>query len=411
MMSEASTGADQAESPAFDTIAAVLHDRGPGAALERLAADLDAAGDYRALLDAMLLKARHELGLPPVAPASMADIPEPQRARYEERYVEAIRLVGSRYLAAGDIPTAWAYYRVIGETEPVARAIDAYRPDEHTGDGERLGAVIEVAFNHGVHPRRGFELILEHYGTCSAITAFEGLPGHDEALRAACAGRLIRQLHRDVAANLRADIAGRGQLAPPDGASIGEMVAGRDWLFAEDSYHIDVSHLSSVVRMSVLATDPEAIAMAADLTEYGRRLSPRLQFEGVPPFERIFDDHGVYLNALLGRDVEAAIAHFRAKIGPADRDPSSESPDPAVAAQTLVSLLVRLGRLDEAIEVSARYLAGLPDAALFCPGVAQLCQRAGDPGRLAEIARRRRDLVNYTAALLSMESSTRRHSG
>ena len=67
--------------------------------------------------------------------------------------------------------------------------------------------------------------------------------------------------------------------------------------------------------MSVLVADPEVIALAVDLTEYGRRLSPRLQFEGVPPFERIFDDHGIYLRALLGRDVEAAIAHFRAKLG------------------------------------------------------------------------------------------------
>jgi hypothetical protein len=415
-MRDAKTGADGAEaepgsrptsspaSPAFDAIATALRDGGPGAALDRLADDLDAAGDYRALLDAMLLKARHELGLPLIAPASMADVPETLRTQYEDRYVEAIRLVGSRYLASGDIPTAWAYYRVIGENQAIARALDEYRPDDDGGDGERLGAVIEVAFNHGVHPRRGFELILEHYGTCSAISAFEGLPGQDEAVRVACAERLIRQLHRDLSANIRADIAGRGQLAPPAGASIAELVAGRDWLFAEDSYHIDVSHLSSVVRMSVLATDPEAIAMAADLTEYGRRLAPRLQFEGVPPFERVFDDHRVYLRALMGCEVDAAIAHFRAKLGPPGRGPDPESPDPAVAAQTLVNLLVRLGRLEEAIEVSSQYLAGLPDGALFCPGVAQLCQRAGDPKRLVEIARHRRDLVSYTAALLSLKA-------
>jgi hypothetical protein len=390
---------------AFDAIDAAVRDLGPRAALDRLAGDLEAAGDYRALLDALLLRARHDLGLPLVTPGSLAEVPEPARSRYEERYVEAIRLVGSKYLAAGEIPTAWAYYRVIGESEPIARAIADYRPDagRDGGDGERVGAIIEVAFNHGVNPRRGFELILEHYGTCSAITAFEGLPPHDEAVRVACAERLIRHLHRELAANLRSDIANRGQLLPPAGATIDETIAGRDWLFAEDSYHIDFSHLASVVRMSILAGDPEAIALAADLTEYGRRLSPRLQYEGVPPFERTFDDHGVYLRALVGRDVEAAIAHFRTKLGPPDRGP--EEADPAVPAQTLVNLLVRLDRLDEAIEVSSRYLAGLPDAALFCPGVAQLCQRAGDPERLAEIARGRGDLVNYTAALLSLKAS------
>jgi hypothetical protein len=395
---------------AFDSIGAVLRERGPGAALDRLADDLDSAGDYRALLDALLLKARHELGLPLIAPGSLSDVPEPARTQYEEKYVEAIRLVGSKYLTSGDIPTAWAYYRVIGENQPVARAIADYRPDgdgnRGDSDGERLGAIIEVAFNHGVNPRRGFELILEHYGTCSAISAFEGLPAHDEAVRLACAERLIRQLHRDLAANIRSDIAGRGQLVPPEGATIAELIAGRDWLFAEDSYHIDVSHLTSVVRMSVLVHEPEAIEMAVDLTEYGRRLSPRLQFEGVPPFERVFDDHRVYLRALLGRDADAAIAHFRAKVAPPNRRPDSESPDPAIAAQTLVTLLVRLGRLDEAIDVSSQHLAGLPESALFCPGVAQLCQRAGKLRRLADIARDRRDLVNYTAAVLSLGTGT-----
>jgi hypothetical protein len=390
------------EREAFDAIAGALRDLGPRGALDRLAENLEAAGDYRALLDAMLLRARHELGLPLVAPGSLAEVPEPARSRYEEKYVEAIRLIGSKYLAAGEIPTAWAYYRVIGENEPIARAIRDYRPDVQGGDSERLGAVIEVAFNHGVDPRRGFELILEHYGTCSAITAFEGLPAHDEAVRVACAERLIRHLHRELSANLRSDIVGRGQLLPPAGATLAETIAGRDWLFAEDSYHIDISHLASVVRMSVLAGDPEAIALAADLTEYGCRLSPRLQFEGVPPFERVFDDHGIYLRALLGRDVDAAIAHFRAKLSPPDRD--QESADPTVPAQTLVNLLVRLGRLEEAIDVSSGHLSGLPDSALFCPSVAQLCQRAGDPKRLADIARDRRDLVNYTAALLSLKA-------
>src|SRR5271170_4072706 len=165
---------------AFDSVEDALRAEGPRAALERLAEHLDASGDYRALLDALLLRARHELGLPLIPSGPLSNLPEPERARFEERYIEVIRLVGSKYLEAGDIPTAWAYFRAIGETDRVARAILDYRAE---GDEERLGAVIEVAFNHGVNPLRGFELILEHYGTCSAITAFEQLPAHDEAVR------------------------------------------------------------------------------------------------------------------------------------------------------------------------------------------------------------------------------------
>lgn len=87
-----------------------------------------------------------------------------------------MRLVGSRHLQKGDIPAAFAYYRAIAETELIAGAIDAYEPLEND---ERLGAIIEVALNYGVNPRRGLELILQNYGTCPAITAFDQIPPHD----------------------------------------------------------------------------------------------------------------------------------------------------------------------------------------------------------------------------------------
>jgi hypothetical protein len=383
---------------AFATIEASLNGEGPGAALDRLAEQLDRAGEYRALLDALLLKARHDLGLPWITSGSLAQLPEPQRGQYEEKYVAAIRLVGSKYLAAGDIPTAWAYYRAIAETEPVARAIGEYRPAEND---ERLGAVIEIAFNHGVSPERGFELILDHYGTCPAISAFEQLPAQDERARIACAARLIRHLHRDLSATLRSEIASRGQVVPPVGSSIAELLNGRPWLFADESYHIDISHLAAVVRMSLLAHEREVIELAADLTDYGRRLSPRLLFEGPPPFEKIFDDHRVYLRALLGEEVDRAIAHFRAKITP-ENDTMN---DANIPAQTLVNLLVQSGRLDAAIDLAAEHLANLPDSALGCPGIAELCQRAGQPERLARIARDQGDLVTFTAALLQSRSA------
>ena len=131
--------------------------------------------------------------------------------------------------------------------------------------------------------------------------------------------------------------------------------------------------------MSTLVHDPDLLKLAVDLTEYGRRLSPRLLFDGPPPFEKIFDDYGIYLRALLGEDVSRAIAHFREKLTPRD----DAETDPAGAAQTVVNLLDRAGRLDEAIDVAAEYLAGIPQSALACPGVAQLCLRAGQPERLA----------------------------
>lgn len=389
----AETAPDTDPSAAFEALERTLRDRGPGEALEALIGDLSARDEPRALLDALLLKARVDLGLPPIQDGPASDLAEPLRTRYEDRYVEAIRRVGTLLLGRGDLVAAWPYFRAIGEKEPVARAIDAYEAAE--GD-DRLGQVVEIAFNGGANPRRGFELILGHYGACSAITAFDHLPP-DEPLRAHCAAKLIRHLHENLTLNLRADVAQRGQPLPPEGTSIAGLLEGRPWLFADDAYHIDVSHLAAVVRMSALATDPEALRLAVDLTEYGRDLSERHRYDGDPPFERTYEDYAAYLRALLGEDVDSALAHFRAKLPPAD--PSAPAEETA-AAQVLVKLLARLGRLDEAIDVAAEHLAGVPESALFCPGLPQLCQRAGRLDRLARSARGRGDLVGFVAALL-----------
>jgi hypothetical protein len=278
------------------------------------------------------------------------------------------------------------------------QAIEAFVPGD-SGD-ERLGQVVDIAFNQGVLPRRGFELILDHYGACSAITAFEHLPP-DDATRIACGDRLVRHLHDHLVVNLRAEISRRGQPLPPEGTTVADLIADRDWLFVDDSYHLDVSHLGAVVRVSPLLTDPATIELALGLSDYGRNLSSRHRYEGEPPFESIYEDHAIYLKAVLGRDVDAAIAHFLAKLPAIDPDASDDDQfrDP-MPAQVLVRLLVRLGRLESAIDVASEHLAGLPDSMLTCPGVAQLCQMAGRPDRLARIARDQGDLVHYAAAVL-----------
>ena len=308
-MSEAPAASGPA-TETFDALDQTLRESGASAAIDLLVRDLDGRGDYRSLLDALLLKARHELGLPLVQAGGLAEYPEDLRSKYEERYVEAIREVGAKLLAAGDIPGAFPYFRAIGETDPVVKAIEAYEPAEND---ERLGQVVEVAFNQGAHPRKGFELILKHYGTCSSISAFEHLP-RDEAIRQSCADKLVRQLHEHLVANLRAEITQRGQPLPPVGTPIGELIEGRDWLFVDESYHIDVSHLASTVRISPLLADPATIALAAEMTDYGRSLSIRHRYEGDPPFEDVYTDHGVYLKALLGVDVEIGRASCRERV-------------------------------------------------------------------------------------------------
>ena len=150
--------------------------------------------------------------------------------------------------------------------------------------------------------------------------------------------------------------------------------------------------------MSPLLTDPETIALAVELTDYGRNLSERHRYEGEPPFERLYEDHAVYLRALLGQDVEAAIAHFRAKLAPPTRPRRpgrrAAGPDPGRPA------LVRLGRLEEAIDVAAEHLAGFPESALICPGLPSSASAPAAPTAWPGSPATSGDLVNYAAAIL-----------
>ncbi len=240
-------------------------------------------------------------------------------------------------------------------------------------------------------------MILEHYGTCSAITALDQVAPGDAGNPGRCIERLIRHLHAQLVFSIRADLTQRGHAVPGEVTTIAELIAGRDWLFADEAYHTDVSHLSATVRYSILVADPATLGLAVDLTEYGRRLSPRLQYEGRPPFDRTFDDHRIFLRALLGQDVDAAISHFRTKVDAVVEDDLESS----MPAQVLVNLLVRMGKLDEAIDLAASRLAHLPEQALTCPGLAQLCQQRGRMVRLAEVARQQGDMVHFLAARLN----------
>src|SRR3954462_6493187 len=84
------------ETAAFLALDQALRTSGPAAALDALVGHLSDRGEFRPLLDALLLKARHELRLPLIQEGNLSGLAEPLRSQYEARYVEAIRTVGTR---------------------------------------------------------------------------------------------------------------------------------------------------------------------------------------------------------------------------------------------------------------------------------------------------------------------------
>lgn len=375
----------------FDQLRATLTADGPEAAMDRLCVTLDEQKDYANLFYALLMKERYALGLSPVPTEPAAALPADKHAAYEEAIRVAGRHVGKRYLEAGDIPRAWPYYRMLGEPGPVAEALEAYTP----GDSEESQQVIEIAFHHGVHPKKGFEWILARYGLCSAITT---LGGQDLSsapdVRAHCVGRLVRALHAELVERLRADIA-RQEGTPPEATTVRELLTGRDWLFADEFSHVDVSHLNSVVQMSTQLPVGAELSLARELCAYGEKLPGRLQYSCDPPFEQQYRDYGVYLSLLAGDDVERGLAHFRAKVENADPETDGTLP-----AEVFINLLLHLGRVDEALAVARKHLARAQHP-VSCPSIVELCQRTNDYRTLAEVAREQGDPVHYLAALIA----------
>ncbi len=379
----------------FDSLCAdlrrALAETGPAAATERLVESLARSGQYDALFYALLLQARQRLGADPIPSRPANELPEPLHAPYEEAIRKAARIVGRHYLDAGDIPHAWNYYRLIGEPQPVREALDALK----LGEDDDLYPLVEIALNQGVHPQKGFELILERQGICNAITTFGGFAAAlAPDVRADCARRLVLALHEQLVERLRFEIAQQeGKL--PETSAVPELLAGRDWLFGEDYYPIDVSHLGAVVQASVyLPPGDPGLRPAIELCDVGARLSPKLKYAGDPPFEDLYRDHGVFLRVLAGEDVEAGLAHFRAKAATMVAERGT------LPAEVLVNLLVLTGRQREALEAARQYLADVDERQLSCPGPLELSRRLGDFATFAEVARARGDAVHFLAGLL-----------
>lgn len=377
---------------AFTQIDNSLRAGGARQALDQLIAHFAEQKEYSRLFEARLMRKRHELGLP-LMPTGPLHVHGEALKAYDAEMLDAAKQAASLYLAEGRIAEAWPYFRALGDAAPVREAIDRMANEE---GGE---AVIEIALGERVHPKKGFAMLLAQHGICRAITLFDQYP--DAATREDSLHLLAGTLHNELLSNLRAVIE-RNEGAAPTGESIARLIAGRQWLFGEYSYHVDVSHLMSIVRMAAESDREETVAMGSGLAEYGSRLSSELQYKGEPPFEDYFRDYAMYLKARLGEGVEETIGHFRRRVASYDYEQIGTYP-----AQTLVRMLLRLNRPQTAVEVFEEFVGETDPNYLSCPPLAQLCQLSGDWERLRKLAERDQDLIRYAAALIGSQAGDR----
>ena len=380
-------------SDTFASLEELQQNDGSQAALDQLATVMAEEENYHRLFDVLLMQKKLELGLPLIRPTSFDDVPDDQRSGFEKHYVESARHVGGLLLESGRVADAWVYFQTIQEPGPVREALDKVSASDE--DYERTEELINVALYEGAHPVKGLELMLNSHGTCNTITALDQqimqLPPED---RRASAQLLVKQLYGDLCHTLNSEVTQRLPMIEPS-ENLRELISGdREWLFAEGNYHIDVSHLSSVVRFArSLENDSPELAQALELAEYGARLDQQFQYPGEAPFGDFYTAHGHFLRALLDDGRDEAITYFQGQL---ETEPDEE--DKQLIAYVVVDLLKRIGRMDEAIDLAVTHLAHLDESTGF--SFAEFCQVAGRLDLLRDSARDRGDLVTWAGALI-----------
>lgn len=369
---------------------------GSTAVFDRLTTLLRDQKDYHKLFDALCLRKKHELGVPLHRPTSFDDVPEEKREDFKKAYMNAAREVGHLFLADRNLRQAWVYFHAISETKPVYDAIQAAAlPREASDESEEL---IELGFYKLVHPLKGMQVMLRTHGTCSTITSldqqFQGLTPEQ---RSECAALLVKTLHGDLLQTVQHEVRQRMPFAAP-ASTLRELIAGRDWLFADNNYHIDVSHLHSTVRFArSLSPDRPELKLALDLAEYGSQLSPQFQYAGEPPFSEFYPAHVQFFRFLLDEDRAGALAYFQSQL---EREP--DEPDKALIAYVMVDLLARTEQLEQALPLAEQYLVKAdPD---FAAAFTELCEQAGRFDILLRSAEDRGDLVTFATALVQQKT-------
>ena len=389
----------------FDVLAETAAARGAPAMFEALADSLKARRRWHALFDLRMLESRVALGLPPSGDIGAID--EKTRERLDERSLAACREVGWPLLDEGHVAAGWMYLRAAAEPAEVSRKL-AELAETPLADEEaaaaRLQEIVQIALWEGVDPALGIRLVIASQGTCNSITAYEQAVSRLPAARQRQpAAVLVEHLHRELLQSLAADLEHRG-LVPHETiaatASIVGLLDAAGGMKDDPSFHIDVSHLQSVLRIARVCTERAVIEKAWELSVYACRLPDEVTYPGEPPFENVGEASRHFYAAQLGRDVDEAIRYFRKAAALARVEDAGTLP-----ADTLVYLLWRLGRPAEALHAALERPAdqGMPSvmqAIGMLPSLVELAEAGNAVESLREACRSRGDEITFAATFL-----------
>ena len=366
----------------------------PAAILDTLEQTLLEQHDFHRWFDARMIRSRRELGLPITQPTSLRDIPEAQETAWRKAYTDAAREAGFHFLRHNQLADAWAYFRTIREPQPVREAIENLVQNSDGNPGTENDEVLNVALYEGAHPVAGITLLLKTHGTCNTVTALSQMIGQmTPAERRQAAAVMVRHLHADLLANVRRDVERRQPALKPD-LSLKQLIAGREFLFAEGNYHIDVSHLHSIVGFArhLHREDPE-LRLAIDMSLYGQQLSEHLRYPADVPFDDYYNASEQFLQAVAGIDVDSGLGWFARKL---QQEP--DAPDQRLIAFVLVDLAQRCGKTADILPLAAPHLSRLEDPNGF--SFTACCAESGRLDLLEQTALENQDALAMATVLL-----------
>jgi hypothetical protein len=366
----------------------------PTELLDALERTLLGLSDYHRLFDAKLIRARHSLGLPITQPTSLKDVPQEHEAAFRAAYTDAAREVGQLFLQAGKLADAWAYFRTIHETEPVREAIAMRVAELPSEPGPQLDEILNLALYEGAHVVEGLKLLLKTHGTCNTVTAMSQLLAQmSPEERRQAAAVMVKNIYADLQHNVCRDLERREIVLNPE-TSLEGMIRDREFLFAEASYHVDVSHLHSIVSFArhLHRGDPELL-LAIELSQYGSQLAEHLRYPGDVPFDDYYVANQNFLKAVAGIDVDESVSYFISRLHQ-ETDPA----DKRMIAFVLVDLGQRVDRVNMALDAAAQYISQLEDPNGF--SFTAYCVSAGRLDILEAAARENDDVLALVTARL-----------
>ena len=379
----------------FDQLELSFNAGGTDTVLKELVTHFESEKKFHELFEVLKMQVRHGLGLPLLYGESGDELDSQQRTALEEGLIHACRQVGLGLLEDGRISEGWMYMRPVGDVPAVKTILDKIDVAD-----DNIDEMVEVLLQEGVDPGRGYSIVLQHYGTCNAITTFESvMPQKSKPDQRTVARLLLQHVHQELFANVKSDVA-QHLGNEPTGETIAELIAGQDGLFGEHAYHIDTTHLASTTRFSRILDDEQSLRLALDLTHYGKNLHEQFQYEGDEPFTDIYPHHAFYFQALLGENVETALAHFKERAENVDTNQWG-----TVAIEIYIDLLARVGQVEEAIQITVDKIKPGQRTMGHAPSLLELCEQISDYSTLVAACRGADDILGFATGLLQAKTN------